>query len=382
MKYYVTFQSPRYHQMTLEEFWYGGGGSTLVTNNENNTRVYAVEQIPQMVAGSVSRRALVSVLRDFVNAHRKLIDADLSTHYHSYKILKRSGGFRPIDEPLPALKAAQYELKDILSVAFRADTIYHTAAFAYVKHRSPVDATKRHQSNESWWFAHLDFRNFFGSVTYEYTMRILSDIFPFCQVVEDPEGAALLRDAMKLCFLNGVLPQGSPLSPMLTNIIMVPMDYVLASRLRDLDGKRFVYTRYADDMQFSCRVDFNVHMLEQLVEQVVREFDAPFQLRPDKTSYGSRSGSNWMLGTLLNKDNKISIGYKNVRTFKNTLYNFIRDQQNQVPWETGDIYHALGLYSWYRSVDPDGIDAIVQQYHQKYGINAIAAMQAVIAGRQ
>lgn len=382
MKYYVTPQSPRYHQMTLEEFWYGGGGSTLITKNETNTRVYAVEEIPQMVAGSVSRRALIAALRDFVEAYRDLIDADLSKHYHSYKILKRSGGFRPIDEPLPRLKAAQYDLKNILSTCFRADTIYHTAAFAYIKGRCPTDANRRHQANESWWYAHLDFRNFFGSVSYDYTMRILSSIFPFCCVMEDPEGYSLLMDAMKLAFLNGVLPQGSPLSPMLTNIIMVPMDFVLSNKLRDFGGKRFVYTRYADDMQFSCNVDFNVHALEDLVEQTVREFRAPFQLRPDKTKYGSRSGSNWMLGAVINKDNKISIGYKNVRTFKNTLYNFIRDQQNRVPWETGDIYHALGLYSWYRSVDPEGIDAIVQQYQQKYGINAIAAMQAVIAGRQ
>jgi len=376
MVYYVTQASPRYHQMSLDELW-----STedvpcgMITGNQTNTVTRKANAVPEELRKTVSKRALIGALDGFLNEFRHLYEVDRHSLYHSFRILKKSGGYRQIDAPLPELMTALRVLKDILEKHFRAAGLYHTSAFAYVRRRNCVDAVRRHQKNESWWFAKLDFKNFFGSTTKAFVMRMLWMIFPFSEVVTDPHGAEALENALDLAFLDGVLPQGTPLSPMLTNIMMIPIDFALNNGFRDLNKQNFVYTRYADDMLISSRYDFKVRDVEKFVADTVAEFDAPFRLNTEKTRYGSRSGSNWNLGVVLNKDNKISIGYKNLRTFKNTLHNFLRDDKAGVRWDVGDIQHALGLYSYYVMVDPDTMAATVESYKAKTGVDIIKLMK-------
>lgn len=376
MVYYVTQAPPRHHQMTLEELW-----STeeippdLITGNQTNTVTRKAPAVPEELRRTVSSRALINALDVFVNEYRHLYEVDRHSLYHSFRILKKSGGYRQIDAPLPDLMNALRVLKDILEKHFRALHLYHTSAFAYVRQRNCVDAVRRHQQNESWWFAKLDFKNFFGSTTKDFVIRMLWMIFPFSEVANDAHGADVLEKALDLAFLDGVLPQGTPISPMLTNIMMIPIDCAISNGLRDLNKQSFVYTRYADDMLISSRYDFKVRDVEKFVMDTVGEFGAPFRLNTEKTRYGSRSGSNWNLGVVLNKDNKISIGYKNLRTFKNTLHNFLRDYNTGIRWEIGDIQHALGVYSYYAMVDPDTIAATVNAYAEKTGTDIIKLMK-------
>jgi len=380
MVYYVTPQSPRYRQMSLEEFWFSNSGAVKITDNETNTRTYLREELPDQIRRSVNPFHLRAVILEFNKTYEELFRAERHSLYHSFRILKRSGGFRQIDAPLPGLMKALRDLKAILETKFGAAKIYHTSAFAYVKKRCCVDAVKRHQQNESWWFAKLDFSNFFGSTTKEFVMRQLAGIFPFSELFGIPGGREAFEQAIDLAFLDGVLPQGTPLSPLITNMMMVPIDYALANGLLDLDGQKFIYTRYADDMMISSRREFKLRDIEEYVQSVIRDFNAPFVLNQKKSHYGSRSGSNWSLGVVLNKDNKISIGYKNLRNFKSMLHNFLRDLENGVSWDLGDLQHAVGLYSYYVMVDPDTILATVESYKQKTGRDAIYTMKRLIAG--
>ena len=185
------------------------------------------------------------MLRDFNNTHAPLFEVERKSLYNSFKIPKQSGGLRPIDAPTKPLMEALRQLKAILEIQFRA--LYHTSAFAYVRGRCTVDSLKRHQQRESRWFVKLDFTNFFGSTTLDFVMSQLSMIFPFSEVMKSDEGKAQLTRAMSLCFLNGGLPQGTPISPLLTNLIMIPIDHQISNTLRDYNKQQFVYTRYADD---------------------------------------------------------------------------------------------------------------------------------------
>lgn len=380
MVYYVAKQSPRYRQLSLEEFLFGDYGAQKITDNETNTRTYAVERFSDTVRRTVNPYHLRNAIVDFNTKYGGLFTAERHTLYHSFRILKKSGGFRQIDAPLPELMTALRELKLILETKFRARQTYHTSAFAYVKHRCCVDAVKRHQQNESWWFAKLDFSNFFGSTTKEFVVEQLGRIFPFTELFALEGGREVFEQAIDLAFLDGVLPQGTPISPLITNIMMVPIDYALSNGFRDLNGQRFIYTRYADDLLISSRREFKLRDVEDYVVSVLGQFGAPFVLKRQKSRYGSRSGSNWNLGVVLNKDNKISIGYKNLRNFKSMLHNFIQDLKNGVSWDLGDLQHAVGLYSYYVMVDPDTILATVESYKQKTGCDAIAAMKKCISG--
>lgn len=274
-------------------------------------------------------------------------------------------GFRRIDAPNFTLKTALSELKDLLEV--KCGALYHTSAFAYIKDRSTLKAMKRHQRNESKWFLKLDFSNFFGSTTLPFVMDMLSMVFPFCEIVKSKEGEEELRKALCLGFLNGSLPQGTPLSPMLTNVMMIPIDYHVTKALRNFNDQAFVYTRYSDDSIISSKYNFNPRDVENLFISILEYFRAPFHINTAKTRYGSSSGSNWNLGTILNKDNNITVGFRTKRAMKAALHSYALDKKNGKPWELSDVQKLAGRISYFKMVEDDTVTKMIN--HVCRGVN-------------
>lgn len=364
MVYITVMQSPIYHQMTLEEFLFQNfQAQTILNTNVSNTRTYAYETVSEHFTSRIDTDALIRKLVRFNDQTEALRAQERSTLYETFHIPKKSGGVRRIDAPKPKLMNALRNLKTIFEEDFHA--LYHTSAFAYVKNRCTVDAVKRHQKNNSKWFGKLDLHDFFGSTTLDYVIKMFSMVFPFSEIVKFPNGEAELRKALDLAFLNGGLPQGTPLSPLITNVMMIPVDYKLANAFRDFDKQRFIYTRYADDFIISSKVDFDVHRVEKLVVDTLHEFGAPFTINESKTRYGSSAGRNWNLGVMLNKDNEITVGHKKKRQFQSMLYNYITDKRKGISWPREDIQTMQGLHSYYRMVEPETIDAIVKHTNEK-----------------
>lgn len=364
MVYITVMQSPIYHQMTLEEFLFQNfQAPTILNTNVSNTRTYAYETVSEHFTSRIDTDALIRKLVRFNEQTEALRAQERSTLYETFHIPKRSGGLRRIDAPKPELMNALRNLKTIFEEDFHA--LYHTSAFAYVKNRCTVDAVKRHQKNNSKWFGKLDLHDFFGSTTLDYVIKMFSMVFPFSEIVKFPNGEAELRKALDLAFLNGGLPQGTPLSPLITNVMMIPVDYKLANAFRDFDKQRFIYTRYADDFIISSKVDFDVHRVEKLVVDTLHEFGAPFTINESKTRYGSSAGRNWNLGVMLNKDNEITVGHKKKRQFQSMLYNYITDKRKGISWPREDVQTMQGLHSYYRMVEPETIDAIVKHTNEK-----------------
>lgn len=364
MVYITVMQSPIYHQMTLEEFLFQNfQAQTILNTNVSNTRTYAYETVSEHFTSRIDTDALIRKLVRFNDQTEALRAQERSTLYETFHIPKKSGGLRRIDAPKPELMNALRNLKTIFEEDFHA--LYHTSAFAYVKSRCTVDAVKRHQKNNSKWFGKLDLHDFFGSTTLDYVIKMFSMVFPFSEIVKFPNGEAELRKALDLAFLNGGLPQGTPLSPLITNVMMIPVDYKLANAFRDFDKQRFIYTRYADDFIISSKVDFDVHRVEKLVVDTLHEFGAPFTINESKTRYGSSAGRNWNLGVMLNKDNEITVGHKKKRQFQSMLYNYITDKRKGISWPREDVQTMQGLHSYYRMVEPETIDAIVKHTNEK-----------------
>lgn len=389
--YVTVFQSPRHHQISLEDLLCGTVPDyPMISNNTTNTRTYETWDGNRLVDGPAILHMIAS-LRKFNRKYEDLHNTeDRRSLYHSFKIPKRHGGWRQIDAPGDELMTALRELKKLLEepVVFcngklRGAT-YHTSAFAYIKGRSTIDAVKRHQVNKSKWFAKLDLHDFFGSTTLDFVMKQLSTIYPFAHMMDSSfDGKVQLQKALSLAFLDGKLPQGTPVSPLITNLMMIPIDFKLSNGFREFhtvrNGKphdqRFVYTRYADDFIISSRYDFNVHDVEDYVVRVLSDFEAPFTINDTKTRYGSSAGRNWNLGVMLNAQNQITVGNKKKRQFQCALHNFISDHKNGNAWSYEDLAHTLGLYSYYHMVEPDAIDGIIRHFNQKNQVNVLKMMK-------
>lgn len=387
--FYVTVpQSPAYHQMTLEEFLFGNDSRVpLYVSNETNTRTYETEYIGEKFQGLVDIDNIINKLKQFNEQTEELRKVPRKELYSEFYIPKKSGGLRKIDAPNEELKAALRNLKAIFEEDCHA--LYHTSAFAYIKKRSTIDSIKRHQRNGSKWFAKFDLSNFFGSTTLKYVMDMLQWIFPFSQVCLDDVGRAELEKALELAFLDGGLPQGTPISPIITNIIMIPVDFKLYNGFRnfkyhDKDGNEVenycVYTRYADDFLVSCRYDFNYKEAEAFIVDTLASFDAPFTIKSKKTRYGSSSGSNWNLGVMLNANNEITIGHKRRKQFTAMLSNYAMDKKNGIQWDFHDVQVLEGHRSYYMMIERKSISALVEHLSKKFNMDIIAEIKNDLRG--
>lgn len=387
--YFITRRAtPRYHQMTVEDlltksddelakFWNFGETDT----STSNTVTVTVDKIPDVILYSVNVDSLIAQLREYNSKYGYLADKikqyeaipkDRRTNvsnmiYSEFPIPKKDGGLRIIDAPDEELKSALAVQALIYKKYFGA--MYHTSAFAYIKGRDVVSCMKRHQKNDSHWFAKFDLHGFFPSTTMEFVLKMLEMVFPFSEVLKRDDGREELSKALSLGFLDGGLPQGTPLSPFITNVMMIPVDHILSNTLRNFNGKRYVYTRYADDFTISSRVDFRYKDVENLIVSTLRSFDAPFYLNTKKTRYGSRAGANWNFGIMLNKDNEMTIGYRNKRRLKAMLTSYALDRVNGKKWDLGELQSLNGVMSHYNNVEPGCCNIIISHLDQKFGVN-------------
>ncbi len=284
-------------------------------------------------------------------------------HYRHFEIPKKSDPKkkRPIDAPDDLVSGIQTYYKNYIEQYLRV--LPHKAAHAYVEKRGTLTAMQQHQKNESKWFLQIDLKNFFNSITGTWLKEMLLKVYPFPYIDE-----TTLDNIVKVSLLNGALPQGSHLSPTLTNIIMVPIDYAITEKLHNYRKHHYVYTRYADDITISCKYKFNPKEIENVIREIFRDFNVPFHINEDKTRFGSSSGRNYHVGLILNKDNKISLGHEKNNKFRAMLFNFCTTGYE---WELKDVYRMLGLISYYKSIEPDFVSKTLDKYNKKFNIDIL-----------
>lgn len=188
--------------------------------------------------------------------------------YRVFRVRKRSGGWRSICVPCPALMQVQRFIHRELLRTPTALAQLGDEATAYRPGGSPLLNAQPHLGSR--WLLKLDVRQFFESVSERqvwhvfrrlgYTARTALLLARLCTRVlplpvdqrwqqrsarwthsrTDPR-----RDRPRVL---GHLPQGAPTSPMLANLVCVDMD----AQLRALAHHHaLAYTRYADDLAFS-----------------------------------------------------------------------------------------------------------------------------------
>ena len=377
MTYVTVMSTPIIRQMRVEELFEKNIQPIIMNNGNGNTRTFVTDDVPEKYRIGSNIQIMIRELQKFNASCEFLKLQERHSLYNEFYLPKKSGGLRKIDAPDDVLKKALNDLKDILERT--CGGLYHTSAFAYIKGRSTIKALQRHQRNESRWYAKLDLSNFFGSTTMEFCLNMLSKIYPFSEIMSWEDGKEALANAIELGFLDGGLPQGTPLSPTLTNIIMIPIDFEFNRKMREKE-QNFVCTRYADDFTISSKYDFNIRDVEETLRETLREFDAPYILKEEKSRYGSSAGQNWNLGLMINADNEITVGHKKKRQFKAMLTNYILDTLNEKPWELSDVQTMEGLRSYYTSVEKDKIEEIIAKLNEKFGVNIKEMIRAQLHG--
>ena len=145
------------------------------------------------------------------------------------------------------------------------------------------------------------------------------------------------------------LPQGSPASPALTNILCRRLD----RRLSTMANKwGFVYSRYADDLTFSTATD-NPRICNVLknTESIVAH--EGFTINPEKTRILRKSRQQEVTGIVVNQ--RLSIDRKTLKRFRATLHHIEKDGLEGKFWGKGkNVMSAIqGFANFVAMVDPE-----------------------------
>lgn len=157
------------------------------------------------------------------------------------KIAKAAGGLRELAIPCVGDRVAQTAWVQALCPAL--DKAMDPASFGYRPARSVSQAlalARRHMRSGAKWALDADIQSFFDEAPHTLLLRELENW------VADPRLRELAAMWLRSASPNGRgLPQGSPISPILANMFLHPLDTAIASA-----GLRHV--RYADDFIVLC----------------------------------------------------------------------------------------------------------------------------------
>jgi len=165
-------------------------------------------------------------------------------------IPKASGGQRPLGIPNVIDRVVQEALRRVLEPVY--EPTFHDASHGFRPQRSchtAIEAAVVHLEEGYDWVVDIDLENYFGTVNHQRLLDKLAQRVPdkglLVLIGKMLRAKVVMPDGIVEATQEGV-PQGGPLSPLLSNIVLDELDRELSRR-----GHRFV--RYADDCNIYVR---------------------------------------------------------------------------------------------------------------------------------
>jgi len=271
-------------------------------SRSNLTRAY--DQVIRNQGSAGTDRMQVSELKTYLQKHWSEIRLEIEQGQYQPKpirgieIPKRSGGKRLLGIPTVVDRMIQQSIHQVLSWHWEPE--FSDYSFGFRPGRNAQQAVQQAQTyiNEGYQvIIDIDLENFFDAVNQDYLMSILQ------RKISDRMVLKLIRRYLQAGIqIDGQIherktgtPQGSPLSPLLSNIMLNELDKELERR-----GLRFV--RYADDCSIylksrcaACRV----------IRSITRFIERKLKLKVNQKKTGIRKPVSFNL-----------LGYAFVSTFK------------------------------------------------------------------
>lgn len=259
--------------------------------------------------------------------------------YKKYTIRKKNGGLRAVAQPAREVKAVQYWIMEQLEPLLRV----HPACMSYRRKTSIRDNAAMHSQGR--FLLKMDFTAFFPSIKYNDVYRLLrrdcelrfaeADLQLFARVLL----WAPTRDAkLELCI-------GAPSSPLISNSVLYSFDL----SLHDWCAARGVtYTRYADDLTFSCRDRGILGGVEEHVRAQVNQLESPqLSVNSQKTVHASRAGRRSVTGINVTPQGELSVGRDRKRLARAMYHRFTLGKLDQM-----QIERLQGLLSFIDHIEP------------------------------
>lgn len=244
--------------------------------------------------------------------------------YKTFSVPKKGGGERVIHAPQGKLKEIQRKLADVLyacQAEILAENPRRPLSHGFRKSQSIITNAQLHRNQR--YVLNLDLADFFPTFNFG---RVRGFFLKDKNFLLSEKVATVL--AQIACF-DSALPQGSPCSPIIADMIA----HILDMRLVSLAKKqRVTYSRYADDLTFStsqkkfpeslAKGGSNPDDLWTLGSQLTKEIEKTgFQINPAKTRMQIKTSRQMVTGLTVNEKVNIPQDYwRGLRSMSHALY--------------------------------------------------------------
>lgn len=245
--------------------------------------------------------------------------------YNIYNVPKKgsSSKFRTIYQPSRKLKALQaWVLRNILDKA-------HSSPFStgFEKGQSIKDNANPHVGAN--FMLNIDLEDFFPSISSNKIYTVFSSL---------GYNKTIASALTKICCYKKILPQGSPASPKLANLVCLKLDY----RIHGYAGRRgIIFTRYADDITLSAQTLKKIEKAKDFLMTIIPTED--FRVNNDKISVCGPRRQKKVTGLVLSTLS-VGIGREKYREVKSKIHYLAVGRSS-------DFSHVIGLLSFIKSVD-------------------------------
>lgn len=218
-----------------------------VVARENLLKAYA--QVVRNKGAAGIDGMSVEQLKPYLQAHWAQIKADLLNGKYQaqpvrcVEIPKPSGGVRQLGIPTVVDRLIQQALQQVLSPLFEPG--FSESSYGFRPGRSAHDAVKQartYVAEGRRWVVDLDLEKFFDRVNHDILLSRLA------RRINDKRVLRLIRSYLQAGLMTGGVvsprvegtPQGGPLSPLLSNVLLDELD-------KELERRAHKFCRYADD---------------------------------------------------------------------------------------------------------------------------------------
>lgn len=263
--------------------------------------------------------------------------------YTSFDIKKKNNGVRVISAPNEDLKDIQRKLGYLLELHHKAflkeKNIDNKISHGFEKNKSIITNAAVHRNNK--YILSIDIKDFFDNIHFGRVRGFFNKNIEFNLPLDMATVMAQL-----VCY-KGVLPQGAPTSPIVSNLICNILDIRILNLVKKY---RMNYTRYADDMTFSTNDRCIVDNYDGILEEIANELGKfGLHINDKKTRLIYKDSRQEVTGLVVNKIINVNRHYcKKTRAMAENLY---RKGSFYIGDEEGSIKQLEGRFAYINQLD-------------------------------
>lgn len=264
-------------------------------------------------------KVTVEELGSYIRNHREqliqsLLDGSFQPHpVRKVMIPKPDGGERQLGIPTVVDRLVQQAILQVLEPMF--DKGFSESNYGYRPNRSAHDSLKKakeYVETGHTWVVDMDIEKFFDRVNHDILMSRLAKRIGdkrLLRIIRGFLSAGIMQDGVAMSRYEGV-PQGGPLSPLLSNILLDGLD-------KELERRGHKFCRYADDQNIYVK---SKRAGERVYASIKQFLETKLKLKVnEEKSAVARVYDRKFLGYRLLNDGRLTVAPKSMQRVRDKI---------------------------------------------------------------